>query len=243
MSKQDTVIATKALYKTTDYAQFKKLVGNRPVNETHVKRLAKKMESEGNLMDKFPVRVNKDMEVIDGQHRIQAAELNKSFVVYEIDENSNLSTVISINTGTSNWNWLNFANSYAERGNKNYQQFIDLYMKYPDMRYGTVKSYSELSRYDDSKLLSRQFKLGEFMMKDYELSQRLLAQYQDTINITGIVNQDIARAMLRFMRAPLYNHQKFLNALEHNYSEVEHLRQCFTVNDYLIVLESIRRSA
>jgi hypothetical protein len=56
-------------FETTEYTKFKKARGNRPVDEGHVKQL-KKLIAEKDLYD--PIRVNKDMEVIDGQHTLQA---------------------------------------------------------------------------------------------------------------------------------------------------------------------------
>jgi len=56
-------------FETTDYTKFKKTRGNRPVDPAHVEQL-KKLISDKDLFD--PIRVNKDMEVIDGQHTLEA---------------------------------------------------------------------------------------------------------------------------------------------------------------------------
>ena len=56
-------------FETTDYSKFKKTRGNRPVDEAHVQQL-KKLIEEKDLYD--PIRVNKNMEVIDGQHTLEA---------------------------------------------------------------------------------------------------------------------------------------------------------------------------
>ena len=52
-------------FETTNYSKFKKTRGNRPVDEAHVQQL-KKLIEEKDLYD--PIRVNKNMEVIDGQY-------------------------------------------------------------------------------------------------------------------------------------------------------------------------------
>ena len=56
-------------FETTDYTKFKKTRGNRPVDAAHVEQL-KKLISDRDLED--PIRVNKNMEVIDGQHTLEA---------------------------------------------------------------------------------------------------------------------------------------------------------------------------
>jgi len=56
---------------TYDYEIFKRMRGNRILNNSHVKNLVKSMK------EKYlpqPILVNKDMEIIDGQHRFAAAE-------------------------------------------------------------------------------------------------------------------------------------------------------------------------
>ena len=56
-------------FEPTDYSKFKKARGNRPVDTAHVKQL-KRLIAEKDLYD--PIRVNTNMEVIAGQHTLQA---------------------------------------------------------------------------------------------------------------------------------------------------------------------------
>src|ERR1039458_10319262 len=71
------VVKTKAentvqLYVTKNYDIFIRMIGNRPINESHVTHLKKKIQDEGNLTSEFPINLNEKMEIIDGQHRIMA---------------------------------------------------------------------------------------------------------------------------------------------------------------------------
>ena len=56
---------------TTDYSKFKTLKGNRSVNKLHVKRLQKSFKQSYLLS---PIIVNQNYEIIDGQHRFNAAK-------------------------------------------------------------------------------------------------------------------------------------------------------------------------
>ena len=60
------------VYATTDYGKFKILITNRIVIDKVVKKLVKSMLESGWIG--APIVVNERMEVIDGQHRIAAAE-------------------------------------------------------------------------------------------------------------------------------------------------------------------------
>lgn len=63
------------IYKTKDYTSFRAIVSNREVNKAHVKKLAASIRKK-NLLYIRPVIVNDRMEIIDGQHRVAACNIN-----------------------------------------------------------------------------------------------------------------------------------------------------------------------
>ena len=58
--------------KTKDYDKFKMLDGNRPVDRYHLKKLKESIEKD-NRLNLHPIIVNQNYEIIDGQHRHEAA--------------------------------------------------------------------------------------------------------------------------------------------------------------------------
>ena len=67
---------TPKILKTKDYSIFKTVNFNRDKNKKHIKSVIKIIRKE-NLLHLHPILVNNYMEVIDGQHRLEAAkELN-----------------------------------------------------------------------------------------------------------------------------------------------------------------------
>jgi len=105
-------------FETTDYSKFKKARGNRPVDEAHVKQL-KKLIAEKDLMD--PIRVNRNMEVIDGQHTLQARkelDLKIPFIIINSDDPLD---VARLNTGRKNWSMEAYLNHHCARQKKDYQ--------------------------------------------------------------------------------------------------------------------------
>ena len=73
--------------KTNDYNTFKVMPGNRPVNKLHVRRLSKSME-EKHLMS--PILVNEKMQVIDGQHRLEAQKSDQIEDMFGTDGAKNI---------------------------------------------------------------------------------------------------------------------------------------------------------
>lgn len=59
--------------KTKNYSLFKKYAKNRDIDGRHVEKLIASIKT-ANLLDCEPILVNEKMEVIDGQHRLEAAK-------------------------------------------------------------------------------------------------------------------------------------------------------------------------
>jgi len=126
-------MATKpTLQKTKKYGMFTNTEDNRTVrlNTASRKRLRKSMQQHGYL-PAYPIkccRVNGTLVVQDGQHRLAVAQELGLPVYYVVDD-----TQIDIPTiqGTQEkWKPRDYAESYAKRGNRHYQdllEFADVY--------------------------------------------------------------------------------------------------------------------
>lgn len=64
---------TPIIKKTSDYTIFNSVKFNRDKNKRHIESL-KKMLLKENLLHLHPILVNEKMEVVDGQHRLEAAK-------------------------------------------------------------------------------------------------------------------------------------------------------------------------
>ena len=105
-------------YKTQNYAMFKKIIGNRELSEFNVKAIVKNIKNNG--LKPTIVIVNEKMEVIDGQHRIEALKRLNLPVLYQIHEGLTLGDCIAMNTSGTNWKAEDYIDSYAEMGDENY---------------------------------------------------------------------------------------------------------------------------
>lgn len=110
--------------KTTDYEKFGTIEGNRQVDRRHVREIKALIETNGNLIEQFPIKVNPNMEILDGQHRFEALKELELPIVYEIVEGANINTVRAINLGNKNWNWQDMAQSFYDLGNEEYGWFL-----------------------------------------------------------------------------------------------------------------------
>jgi hypothetical protein len=88
------------MHKTKDYSIFKIREDNRPIEKAHVKKLIESIDKK-NLLETNPIIVNTELEVIDGQHRLEAAKFLKIPVYYQIIHNYDIHDMRLLNVSKS----------------------------------------------------------------------------------------------------------------------------------------------
>jgi len=105
------------IQKTKDYDKFILVNGNRPIK--HVKKVKKAIETNGNLMEVFPVvctKIGKKLKVLDGQGRVEAAKSLGLSVSYVVTDSISEDMIGSVNSVQTSWSTKNYVNWYADRG-------------------------------------------------------------------------------------------------------------------------------
>lgn len=85
--------------RTNDYEKFNHLSGNRIINELNLAKIKKSME-ENFLIS--PILVNEHLEIIDGQHRLQAVKELGFPVYYFVNKGYGLKEVQALNSNGKN---------------------------------------------------------------------------------------------------------------------------------------------
>lgn len=109
---------------TINYDIFKDILGNRDLMENHIMKLVKSIASN-NLLAQHPIIVNEKMEVIDGQHRLEAAKKLSVPIYYTISRGSGLSDVHRLNTTSRSWKTMDYIQSYIHLGKKDYKELLE----------------------------------------------------------------------------------------------------------------------
>lgn len=124
----DTTTQTKTvIQETSDYSIFKLLPHNRPIVQSHVIRLMHSMAERPHLRVSRPVLVNEKMQVIDGQHRLKASELNDQTVFFMVVPGLTIDDARLLNALQRTWSILDYAYSYASSKVPAYVQFVKTY--------------------------------------------------------------------------------------------------------------------
>lgn len=115
--------------KTSNYDLFKNVNGNRHVNKYHVAQLVRSIE-EKDLLEENPIIVNGFMEVIDGQHRLEAAKTLGVPVYYVEREGASLDDIKRLNVTNKAWTISDYLQSFIDQGKEDYmilKEFSETY--------------------------------------------------------------------------------------------------------------------
>jgi len=120
---------------TMDYSLFKTLKGNRNINQAHLYRLTKSIGEQYLLS---PIVVNDRFEIIDGQHRFNAAKANNLPINYIVAPGYGLREVQVLNTNSSNWRNEDYLKAYCDMGMEPYIKFRDFMKRWPDFKFASA---------------------------------------------------------------------------------------------------------
>jgi len=203
----------KSMEQTTDYKIFKNLASNRRLNATHVRKLIESI-TENNLSRYYPILVNDRMEIIDGQHRLQALKKLKLPVYYQIAKSGSIREIILLNSNSRQWTSLDYLNSFIARGNKDYLLLKDFMEKY-DMSLACSLLLLSPTALSKNKSMLREFRSGDFVVGDIE-SATVMAEKISALRPFMIGNPDKDRDFIRALMTAYHGitHEDLMRKLE-----------------------------
>lgn len=197
------------IHETSDYGKFKTLPHNRPLVQSHVRRLVASMSERPHLRPARPVLVNEKNEVVDGQHRLKASEINGQSVYYMMVPGLTIDDARLLNALQRTWGLLDYAYSYASSKVPAYVQFVDTYeahklppsiiMEY--MLSGARKTHN--------------FRIGEFKAVDQKVLDVQLDNTEEILTAfpVGARAYTIAAAFRAAQNVKGYDHNRMMNKI------------------------------
>lgn len=114
---------------TKKYSQFKNILGNRQLSKEHIHLLEVEIE-RNNLLEVCPIIVNEKMEVIDGQHRLEAAKKLGVAVPYVKVPGLGIEHVVRMNTSQKKWMMRDYIQLHVDLKNGAYVDLAEFIKKY-----------------------------------------------------------------------------------------------------------------
>jgi hypothetical protein len=182
------------IHETTDYDQFKAIIGNRAIFQPHLNRMIEDLQ-EHNFLPTTPIKVNQRMEVIDGQHRLLAAKHLGLPIYYIIEDEGDLTTVQKTNSRQRQWTIVDFLESYMATGKKDYIRLAEFCEEYNT---SIATAIELLSGRMSGRSSLEDFKNGKFAITDYERAER----------VASLLNE-----IRRFSPDKVWTHRVFVRTL------------------------------
>ncbi|MFM2385708.1 MAG: hypothetical protein RL660_465 [Bacteroidota bacterium] len=126
----NTKLAAVQIQQTYNYKQFKLLQGNRAINERKVKKIIDDIDDGLNMLPYVPIVVDKDFNIIDGQHRYSVSKILKQPVYFVVADEKTVYEIAKINSRTERWKKKDFLECYLSQGNVNYMHINKLIVDY-----------------------------------------------------------------------------------------------------------------
>jgi hypothetical protein len=222
------------IYQTRDYGFFKITDKNRIIIPSHVKRLSHSMKNNGWVRGSYVV-VDKNGNVIDGQHRVLAAQDSKVPITYVIENRISVDNIRLLNTNSKNWNIIDHLEYHVKQGNMNYV-LLDRFMK----NFPTLKptECTMLVKNNNSSAERGEFESGNFVVRDmkvaYDWGHKIMSlkPYFDK----GYNKSIFVRAMVKVLQKPVFNFNEFLHKVQ---LRPKSIFMCGTVDQYVEMIEDI----
>jgi hypothetical protein len=198
------------IHKTQDYDLFQRISGNRVVSQSHVNRLLEAIQEDPETITFNPIIVNQNMEIIDGQHRFEAIKRLGLEVYYIQVGELGLHTVQKLNSVGKSWTPMDYAKSYAEIGNPNYETYIDFKLEFR-FNHEVLMRYLSL----DNPITGTAFKNGTFKIIDAQKSYKYctwlkeLSEYYERATL-----RNVALGFLQIFMSPNYDHEQGLRQMK-----------------------------
>lgn len=220
--------------RTSKYDAFKTIKGNRTVRPAHVKKLKLAIQSDPESIKYNPILVNEHLEVIDGQHRLEAIKQLELDVYYVKVDGLKLDDVQILNSVSRNWQPMDYAKAFSTLGNKNYGYYLDVKQGSFSLNHDSLMRYLSL----DNPITSQSFNEGKLKVDNYPRSLELLGwlfdigQYYERYKI-----RSFALAFLKLATSKGYDQDRMYEQMK-NHSR-RFLEDYSKEQDYFIALNKI----
>ena len=220
---------------TQNYDIFKRLAGNRPIIPSHVLQLVNSMRDHDLFV---PIIVNEKLQIIDGQHRVEARRELKLPVPYIVGRGMDLADVQKLNTTAKHWSSDDYARSFIEQGNVHYMTYMEFRTTWDLPHEASVMMLAGRG----AKAMRKAFVTGEFRVTDLEGARKMASILHSRIKpqwLRGWKDTQFLRALYIANMRIGWDMDRFVAGVEANRSMLDIYR---SVDQYLLMIEEIFNS-
>lgn len=218
------------MYHTQLYDQFKLVETNRPIDHKHVVKL-KHSISKKNLLHLNPIIVDEQFNVIDGQHRLQAARELGLDVHYIMSTEISQEDIATLNTNKKMWQIADYVQYHAKNGKVAYHS-LQLFMK--NFHFLPPSAALLIACRDVNPKDVRDGKLKELNLDEAEAFMGRLSDIRN--HYSDAYSRKFVMAVRVCEKAQDYDHKRMVEKIAAN---PRALKPCTTTKEYVKLLEEI----
>lgn len=184
---------------TKDYKLFKRVWHNRKLDPSHLKNLTASIAKK-NLLAYTPIIVNKFMEVIDGQHRLEVAKTSNLDIYYMVADDIATGDILLLNANEKPWGMQDFLVSWINQGKKDYAA-LKVFAEHYEIPL-TVSMNLLTGQNMGKRDLVREFKEGMFVITskdEAKANAEKLVQIRKYCQVNVYKDRDLIRAIIQIL--------------------------------------------
>lgn len=217
---------------TDDLSIFRELTANREVDGRHVKKLVSAIK-KNNLLRVNPILVDRKMNVIDGQHRLEACRILQEGIFYMIDEHVSQSDIATLNSNSNNWKPADYVNYHTIEKAPGFEKVSKLLSLFQWLNVSTAVELLS----SDNRRKTAEIREGKIDTSNYENAVEIckaINAMKDDYPFTA--GGKFIRVFRKLVESGLYDHAVFLDKLEGNRRSFV---QCANSRQYIEMIEEI----
>ena len=222
------------VYETKNYSMFKFRKDNRVINKSHVKNIANNMRINGWEKGSYVV-VNKQGEIIDGQHRVSAAMEVGVSIAYILEKTAGFETIRSLNSRQKNWAITDHIHGFVVEGNPHYIKLNNFMKQYPELKPTEAMMLCTNSLNGSDR---ENFESGRFVTKNMDKAVEWAMNIMELKPLfEGYNRSTFVRALIKIMtRCKDFSFDEFVHKVKLRPSNIHF---CGSVDEYIRMIEEI----
>lgn len=220
------------IYSTLDHRVFRFDPLNRPVDMDRARKIADEIEKDNNLLLEYPIIVNRDFVVIDGQHRLHAAIMANVAIYYVVSDVMDMDKAADAVGRTVGWKMADYLHHWVAKGNADYVQLERFWKEYPWLNISVLARICSSNNYKTDLFKSGFYKADRIVFGEKVAKMALdFKPYFDAYNHTTFLN-----TVMQLAANDKYSHRRMMDKLKYQSNS---LRRCATVDLYLDLISEI----
>jgi hypothetical protein len=228
---------------TKQYDMFKKHPSNRELDQINLKKLINSMKHR-NLLSLRPILVNKDLQVIDGQHRLEAAKTLGLDIYYEENHDVKTQDILILNVNQKPWTVEAYLNYYLQNNHEDYVK-LDAFIHKHNLTIKLAIGLMYNSTHGDAY---KKFKDGLFKFPDpwriaeIEIRIEQINKVREFIKVKTIGSKNyldsvtFAISLIIFFNIASVDYDMFMKKLEY---KLDLVRPCMSSPKYIEIFKHI----